>query len=101
MEKRVKIGILRETKIPPDRRVPLTPSQVVELKESFPSVDFFVQPSDIRCYTDEEYKYLKIALREDLSNCDILMGVKEVDRRVLIPGEDLPLLCPCGEETGA
>jgi alanine dehydrogenase len=87
MEKRVKIGILRETKIPPDRRVPLTPSQVVELKESFPTVDFFVQPSDIRCYTDEEYRYLKIPLREDLSNCDILMGVKEVDRRVLIPGK--------------
>jgi len=40
MEKRVKIGILRETKIPPDRRVPLTPSQVVELKESFPVCRF-------------------------------------------------------------
>jgi len=87
MEKRVKVGIIRETKIPPDRRVPLTPAQIVELREKYPFVDFFVQPSDIRCYTDEEYKYLKIPLREDLSNCDILMGVKEVDKRVFIPGK--------------
>jgi len=87
MEKRVKVGLIRETKIPPDRRVPLTPSQVVELKEKYPEVEFFVQPSDIRCYTDDEYKYLKIPMREDLSNCDILMGVKEVDKRVFIPGK--------------
>ncbi|MCK7460677.1 MAG: hypothetical protein MZU84_00615 [Sphingobacterium sp.] len=57
---------------------------MVELREKYPFVDFFVQPSDIRCYTDEEYKYLKIPLREDLSNCDILMGVKEVDKRVFM-----------------
>ncbi|MRR20515.1 alanine dehydrogenase [bacterium] len=87
MQKRVKVGLIRETKIPPDRRVPLTPAQVVELRELYPFVDFFVQPSDIRCYTDDEYKYLKIPLREDLSNCDILMGVKEVDKRVFIPGK--------------
>ncbi len=87
MEKKVKVGLIRETKIPPDRRVPLTPSQVVELKDKYPDVEFYVQPSDIRCFTDDEYKYLKIPMREDLSNCDILMGVKEVDKRVLIPGK--------------
>jgi saccharopine dehydrogenase (NAD+, L-lysine forming) len=87
MDKRVKVGIIRETKIPPDRRVPLTPAQVVELREKYPFVEFFVQPSDIRCYSDDEYKYLKIPIREDLSNCDILMGVKEVDKRTFIPGK--------------
>jgi alanine dehydrogenase len=87
MEKRVKAGLLRETKTPPDRRVPLTPAQVVELQEKYPFVDFYVQPSDIRCYTDDEYRYLKIPLREDLSNCDILMGVKEVDKRFFIEGK--------------
>jgi saccharopine dehydrogenase (NAD+, L-lysine-forming) len=50
-------------------------------------VDFYVQPSDIRCYADDEYKYLKIHMREDLSHCDILMGVKEVDKRVFIAGK--------------
>ena len=87
MEKKVKVGIVRETKIPPDRRVPLTPSQVVELKEKYPFVEFYVQPSDIRCFADDEYQYLNIPMKEDLSNCDILMGVKEVDMRVFIPGK--------------
>jgi saccharopine dehydrogenase (NAD+, L-lysine forming) len=36
MEKKVKVGLIRETKIPPDRRVPLTPAQVVELKDKYP-----------------------------------------------------------------
>jgi saccharopine dehydrogenase (NAD+, L-lysine-forming) len=87
MQKRLKVGLLRETKIPPDRRVPLTPAQIVELKEKYPFVEFFVQPSDIRCFTDEEYRYLKIPMRENLENCDILMGVKEVDRRTFLVGK--------------
>jgi saccharopine dehydrogenase (NAD+, L-lysine-forming) len=87
MNKRLRVGIVRETKTPPDRRVPLTPSQIVELREKYPFVEFYVQPSDIRCYNDDEYKYLKIPVHEDLSNCDIMMGVKEVDKRFFIPGK--------------
>jgi saccharopine dehydrogenase (NAD+, L-lysine forming) len=87
MEKAIKIGILRETKNPPDRRVPLTPPQIIALEELYPFVEFFVQPSDFRSYSNEEYEYLDIPLKEDLSDCDILMGVKEVDRRTLIPGK--------------
>jgi alanine dehydrogenase len=87
MEKAIKVGILRETKNPPDRRVPLTPPQILALEELYPFVEFFVQPSDLRCYSNEEYEYLDIPLKEDLSDCDILMGVKEVDRRTLIPGK--------------
>ena len=85
METRIKIGILRETKNPPDRRVPLTPPQIITLQELFPYTEFYVQPSDYRCYSNEEYEYLNIPLREDLRDCDILMGVKEVDRRTIIP----------------
>lgn len=85
MEKAVKIGILRETKNPPDRRVPLIPAQIVALEELYPFIEFFIQPSDYRCYSNEEYEYLNIPLKEDLRDCDILMGVKEVDRRTLIP----------------
>jgi saccharopine dehydrogenase (NAD+, L-lysine-forming) len=87
MEKRLKIGILRETKNPPDRRVPLTPPQIIALEEMYPNVEFFVQPSDNRCYSDEEYDYLDIPLKEDLKECDILLGVKEVDKRLFIPGK--------------
>lgn len=85
MEKTIKIGILRETKNPPDRRVPLTPPQITALQELYPFIEFFVQPSDYRCYSNDEYEYLNIPLKEDLRDCDILIGVKEVDRRTLIP----------------
>ncbi len=87
MNKTLKIGILRETKNPPDRRVPLTPPQVVALEELYPYSEIYVQPSNSRCYSDEEYEYLNIPLKEDLSDCDILLGVKEVDKRTLIPGK--------------
>jgi saccharopine dehydrogenase (NAD+, L-lysine-forming) len=87
MNKPLKVGILRETKNPPDRRVPLTPPQIVALEELYPYVEFYVQPSDLRCYSDEEYEYLDIPLKEDLGDCDILLGVKEVDRRTFITGK--------------
>jgi len=87
MGKTLKIGILRETRNPADRRVPLTPPQIVALEELYPDVQFFVQPSDFRCYSNEEYEYLDIPLREDLHDCDILLGVKEVDIRTFIPGK--------------
>jgi saccharopine dehydrogenase (NAD+, L-lysine-forming) len=87
MEKTLKVGILRETKNPPDRRVPLTPPQIIALQELYPHVEFYVQPSDSRCYDDAEYDYLDIPLKEDLHDCDILLGVKEVDRRTFITGK--------------
>jgi saccharopine dehydrogenase (NAD+, L-lysine forming) len=87
MDKTLRVGILRETKNPPDRRVPLTPPQIVALEELYPNVEFYVQPSDYRCYSNEEYEYLDIPLKEDLRDCDILMGVKEVDKRTFIPGK--------------
>lgn len=82
--KNVRIGILRETKTPPDRRVPLSPPQILEVKDRYEDLDFVIQPSPIRCYKDEEYEYLNLPLNEDLSDCDILMGVKEVDKSTFI-----------------
>lgn len=87
MGKTLRVGILRETRNPPDRRVPLTPPQITALEELYPDVEFFVQPSDYRCYSNEEYEYLDIPLKEDLRDCNILMGVKEVDKRTFIPGK--------------
>jgi saccharopine dehydrogenase (NAD+, L-lysine forming) len=87
MEKTLRVGILRETRNPPDRRVPLTPPQIIALEELYPNVEFFVQPSDFRCYSNEEYEYLDIQLREDLRDCDILLGVKEIDKRTFISGK--------------
>ena len=98
MAKSVKIGILRETKNPPDRRVPLTPPQIIVLEEQYPYAEFYVQPSDIRCYSNEEYEYLDILLKEDLHDCDILMGIKEVDKRTFIPGKTYVFFAHVGKK---
>jgi saccharopine dehydrogenase (NAD+, L-lysine forming) len=79
------IGILRETKIPADSRVPFTPKQCRQLQDEFPTLRITVQPSATRCFTDEEYKKEGIAIAEDMSPCNVLMGVKEVLPRYLIP----------------
>lgn len=80
----MKIGILRETKDPPDRRVPLTPVQCKEILAAYPGAGLVVQPSFNRCFTDAEYREAGITLQENLRDCDILMGVKEVDIPALI-----------------
>lgn len=83
----MKIGILREEKIPQDNRVPLTPSQCRTLMEEQSNVWIAVQPSEHRCFTNEEYRYQGIAIREDLSDCDILLGVKEIPEQTLLPNK--------------
>ncbi|MBC3540525.1 NAD(P)-dependent oxidoreductase [Rufibacter sediminis] len=83
--KKLKIGVLREGKIPVDKRVPLTPKKCLEVLQTFPQVQLVVQPSPIRCFSDEEYTDLGIPLEEDLSSCDVLFGVKEVPIHQLIP----------------
>lgn len=83
----MKIGVLREEKTPPDKRVPLTPLICAELIRKYPELEIFVQPSKIRCYEDSEYTAFGVPLKEDLSDCDLLMGVKEVPAHLLIPGK--------------
>lgn len=82
----MKLGIIREGKTPPDKRVPFSPSQCAEILKKF-DIDLVIQPSPIRAFTDEEYEILGIILQEDLSDCDILMGVKEVNIKDLIEGK--------------
>ena len=82
-----KIGVLREEKSPPDKRVPLTPLICSEISKQYPNVSIVVQPSPLRCYTDQEYVSFGITLQEDLSDCDVLMGVKEVPVDKLIPNK--------------
>lgn len=83
----MKIGILREEKIPRDNRVPLTPSQCAILEEENPDIEVFIQPCNYRCYTNEEYANHGIEVKDDLSDCDVLLGVKEVPAEAFIPGK--------------
>lgn len=84
---KIKIGVLREEKSPPDKRVPLTPLICSELVRKYPQVEIVVQPSKIRCYSDDEYVAFGITMQEDLSDCDVLMGVKEVPKENLLAGK--------------
>lgn len=86
MEK-LRIGILRETKNPPDRRVPFTPLQCRNLQDSHIGLEILVQPSDYRCFSNEEYLSEGLTLSEDLSSCKVLMGVKEVKEETFLAGK--------------
>tara|TARA_B100000678_G_C18194683_1_gene496958 strand:- start:9 stop:1217 length:1209 start_codon:yes stop_codon:yes gene_type:complete len=83
----LKIGIIREGKTPPDHRVPLTPEQCKLLKNTYKELDITVQSSSVRAFKDEEYRDHGIEVKDDVSHCDVLMGVKEVPLDMLIPGK--------------
>lgn len=78
------LGIIREGKTPPDKRVPFTPQQAEEIHDLFPHVNVLCEKSPIRCFKDEEYEKLNIGLSTDMSTCDVLMGIKEVPVKDLI-----------------
>jgi saccharopine dehydrogenase (NAD+, L-lysine-forming) len=81
----MKIGIIREGRIPPDKRVPFTPEQCCFIHKTFPDLEVVVQPSPVRCFTDKEYAEAGIKLQESLADCDVLMGIKKVTLHELIP----------------
>lgn len=87
MNTELQVGILRETKNPPDKRVAIAPEQAVEITQKFPNVKLFIQSSNDRCYTNQEYIDKGLNVVDDVSNCDILIGVKEVAKSKLIPNK--------------
>jgi len=84
--KAIKIGLIREGKIPPDKRVAFTPQQTEEIEQRFPNVKVIVEPSEIRCFKESEYQHAGIEIG-GVSECDILMGIKEVPVSNLIEGK--------------
>lgn len=85
MQQGVKIGIIREGKVPPDKRVPLSPEQCKRVMEIYPFVKVIVQPSVKRCFPDAAYKKAGIEVAEKMDECDVLLGIKEVPMIELIP----------------
>ncbi|MDX1652061.1 MAG: NAD(P)-dependent oxidoreductase [Brumimicrobium sp.] len=83
----IKLGLIREGKTPPDKRVPLAPAQCKRVMEQFPEVEIVVQKSPIRAFHDEEYARQGLTLTDSLEDCDIIMGVKEVNIDDLIPNK--------------
>jgi len=79
------IGLIREGKVPADNRVALVPSQCKWLVKHFPDIRILVQTSTHRCFSDEEYEQGGLEVTEDLSSCNLLLGIKEVPVSQLIP----------------
>lgn len=84
---KIKIGIAREGKVPPDFRVPLTPEQCRLVQLKYEDVEIIVQNSPIRTFNDDEYREKGLRVQEDLSECDIILGVKEFKTKDLLPGK--------------
>lgn len=82
------IGIIREGKNPPDHRVVLSPAQCKYLMDTCP-VKIKVQPSKNRCFSDAEYEKVGVSLSTDVSDCDLLIGIKEVPVEDLIEEKDI------------
>ncbi|RYY24003.1 MAG: alanine dehydrogenase [Chitinophagaceae bacterium] len=83
----IRIGLIREGKIPPDNRVALIPAQCRWIHKNLPQVKIVAQSSPDRCFSDREYIQAGVEVTDDMSGCDILMGIKEVPVATLIPGK--------------
>ena len=79
-----KIAIIRESRSD-DRRTPLVPAHIKELLSTFSDLSISVQPSEHRCFSDQEYEEQGAIITEDLSACNLVLGVKEIEPDLLIP----------------
>lgn len=83
----MKFGIIKEGKTPADKRVVFSPDALKKFKNTYNDAELFVQSSDIRVFSDESYKNAGFEVLNDISNCDVLFGVKEVPIDQLIPNK--------------
>ena len=52
--KKITLSILREARID-ENRVPFSPTQISNLLNKFSNIKIIVQPSNRRCFKDEDY----------------------------------------------
>lgn len=83
----MKFGIIKERKNPPDRRVVFSPNELTKIKQLYPDCTIKVESSDIRIFTDLDYQSMGIEVTTDVSDCDVLFGVKEIPVDDLIPNK--------------
>ena len=81
----ITIGLIKEGKIPADNRVALTPSQCKWILKNSGDIKIIVQSSESRCYSDREYQMAGAEVKNDMSQCAILFGIKEVPDSQLLP----------------
>ncbi|TRX20461.1 NAD(P)-dependent oxidoreductase [Flavobacterium franklandianum] len=83
----MKFGIIKERKSTPDRRVVFTPDELARLKQLHRGIVVKVESSDMRAFSDEEYRNMGIEVTNDISDCEVFFGVKEVPVENLIPNK--------------
>lgn len=76
------IGIVREEKNKWERRVVLTPKEVKVLVDK--GIRVLIQPSTNRWFTQKEFEDVGAIFQEDLSEAEVILGVKEVPIENLI-----------------
>ncbi len=79
----IKIALLREEKMPADKRVAFTPAQCSEIINKYSSlngngIQIFIQPSTDRCFPDLSYQKVGVTVQENIEHCDFLFGIKEI-----------------------
>ncbi|MBR9846585.1 MAG: alanine dehydrogenase [Algicola sp.] len=83
----MKFAIIKERKSPPDRRVVFSPEKLAEAQLQFPQAQFIVESSDIRVFSDDDYRKQGFTVTDDISDADVMIGVKEVPLEHLIPNK--------------
>jgi hypothetical protein len=83
----ITFAILKERKNPPDRRVVFSPEKLKEAAALFPEAQFIVESSDIRVFTDSAYRNAGFEVKDDVTEADVMLGVKEVPMAALIPSK--------------
>ncbi|MDP3353153.1 MAG: NAD(P)-dependent oxidoreductase [Flavobacteriaceae bacterium] len=83
----MKIAIIKERKNPPDKRTVLPPHICRELMKEYPQLTIKVESSEDRVFSDDDYRKEGIEVTSDISDCDVLLGVKEVPIDNLIPNK--------------
>lgn len=83
----MKFGLIRERKVPADYRVPLVPWQCASLIQEYRNIEIFAETYPERCFSDSEYSEKGVKVMDDLSQCDVIAGVKEIPAEALIPGK--------------
>ena len=77
------IGIVRESRND-EYRTPIVPADIKKFKKNNTNINFIIQPSNNRCFSDEEYELCGAKINENLNECSIIFGVKEIDPNILI-----------------
>ncbi len=83
----MKFAIIKEQKNPPDKRVVLPPSACRSLLKTFPEMEIKVESSENRTFTNSSYENIGIEVTNNIDDCDVMLGVKEVPKEVLIPNK--------------